>query len=232
MLGPGVDADETRTGAFRSLSVGRDYTCGVTVGGGVECWDVRYEDAEVIPPPGKYRSVSVYGGYACGLKTSDRLVCWGWTNYHGRKAAPYLRFQAVSAGINFACGIRLDAIIASWGHDDDQPGPAAPPAGKFQSISAAAYHACALRNGGTLVCWGDSSAPDREPPMARTDHRMEPSNLTTPQAFEGHRQLAPRPAVAVRRAAVAASKRDTGLPVRCCSTLSQPATGPKPVRSN
>src|SRR5207302_1770774 len=66
-------------GAFRQVSAGSNYTCGLLRSGHVRCWGGRVGegyDAHLNPPRGLFHSVSTGGYYACGLRATGRVICW------------------------------------------------------------------------------------------------------------------------------------------------------------
>ena len=74
--------------AFKSVSLGSQYACGVTNGGQGYCWgsnntkfgsgNVTDSSSPVAVAGGlTFRSISTGYGHACGVTTDDSVYCWG-----------------------------------------------------------------------------------------------------------------------------------------------------------
>jgi len=139
---------------FRSLSAGRDHTCGLTTDSLSYCWGANAEGQlgnatmspsliPVIVPGPKLRSVSAGGDHTCGIATNGAAWCWG---------------QGSSGQL---------------GNDSlNRKSTPAPVAGglDFESISAGTFHTCGVVVGGALYCWGQGVGGrlGSEPPVDRS----------------------------------------------------------------
>lgn len=128
---------------FRSVSAGRDFTCGVTPAGTAFCW-----------------GRNVAGALGDGT-AADRLEPVAVAMPAGA------RFDSVSAGQDHACAVTPEGAVYCWGGNAfgqlgtgdlvDRPAPApvrAPSGVRFTNVSAAAQFSCARATTDVVYCWG------------------------------------------------------------------------------
>ena len=86
-----VSAPQQVTGgrAFKSVSLGSEYACGVTMAGEGYCWGSNnsklgagngsHDSSSPIVVAGglTFRTISAGFGHACGVTTADAIYCWG-----------------------------------------------------------------------------------------------------------------------------------------------------------
>jgi alpha-tubulin suppressor-like RCC1 family protein len=108
--------------AFKSVSLGSQYACGVTLGGQAYCWGsnnskfgagATNDSSTPVAVSGglNFRSISTGYGHACGVTTADAIYCWG-ANGNGQLGA------AIQNGSNVpvrAAGNLLAAEVAAAG---------------------------------------------------------------------------------------------------------------------
>jgi alpha-tubulin suppressor-like RCC1 family protein len=108
--------------AFKSVSLGSQYACGVTLGGQAYCWGsnnskfgagAMNDSSTPVAVSGglNFRSISTGYGHACGVTTADAIYCWG-ANGNGQLGA------AIQNGSNVpvrAAGNLLAAEVAAAG---------------------------------------------------------------------------------------------------------------------
>jgi alpha-tubulin suppressor-like RCC1 family protein len=131
---------------FRSLSLGNEFSCGITVSGETYCWG-RNESGQLGDP--------AESGTHSAL---PRLVARGHV------------FRTISAGGTTACGVGDDGIAYCWGNNsygllgsgNTSGGFSATPVAvtgglKFDVVSVGGWHACGVAKTGYTYCWGDWS---------------------------------------------------------------------------
>lgn len=132
---------------FRSLSAWQGTTCGVTVGGQIECWGANDNGAlgdgtsefrrtpVTVVSNQTFRAVAAGENFTCGLATDGTAYCWG-TNFAGKlglgtyDADEHLSPAAVSGSAKFvslhagsgACGIDADGVAHCWSNAGTEPG--------------------------------------------------------------------------------------------------------------
>ena len=130
---------------FRSLSLGNEYSCGITISGETYCWG-RNESGQLGDPAesGTYSAL-------------PRLVAGGHV------------FRAISTGGTTACGVTDDGSAYCWGNnaygmlgDGGTAAFSASPVAitgglKFDVVSVGGWHACGIAKTGYTYCWGDWS---------------------------------------------------------------------------
>ena len=141
-------------GAWVSVSVGGNQSCGIKEDGTILCWGGQYE-SELCPPEEPFQQVSVGARHACGVTTDQRALCWG-QEIDGDLSAPGGDAVEVAAGENFSCGIAAsNGTVICWGNNQYGQG-ATPEDTKFQHIDIAQWHGCGIDSGGarSIECWG------------------------------------------------------------------------------
>jgi alpha-tubulin suppressor-like RCC1 family protein len=128
--------------AFRNVSAGWYFTCGVATDGRAWCWGSNWSgqlgDGSTT---GRVRPVAVHGGHL---------------------------FRQVSAGTDHACALAIDDRIWCWGHNGDgelgdgtrttRLAPRSVAGGRsWRLVSAGGQHTCGLATDGRAWCWGDDS---------------------------------------------------------------------------
>ncbi|HEY0928588.1 MAG TPA: Ig-like domain-containing protein [Gemmatimonas sp.] len=133
--------------SFRSLSLGNQYACGLTVNSEAYCWgsnngklgDGGFTDTSVPRAvAGGHRFSQISAGYnhSCGLTTLEQIYCWGGNgngqlgNAATSATSPVLAINGVKAaevqvsGIgtgssNFTCAVSKDRLTTwCWGRND------------------------------------------------------------------------------------------------------------------
>jgi hypothetical protein len=166
--------------AFKSLSAGRNHTCGVTKAGAAYCWGANQAgqlgngstDGSAVPVPVSggltFASLSCSGNRTCGLTTTGRAYCWGAKDHHNRTVptpgpdVPPLK--ALSAGFSETCGLAAsgEAYCWTWYDEKEQVIKGDSP---FESVAVggttyALGDVCALTKKGAAYCWHLSGAKD------------------------------------------------------------------------
>ena len=104
-------------GRFVDLSASTYGTCGVRVGGALECWG-SFPGREEGVPEGSFVAVSLGEGHACALGVDASMVCWG-DNEFGEADAPAGGFVYVDVGEIWgrpvSCGVRVGGSVVCWG---------------------------------------------------------------------------------------------------------------------
>jgi alpha-tubulin suppressor-like RCC1 family protein len=121
------------SGAFKALSAGRDQTCALDLGGGLQCWgDILGDNAAIgnnvpTPVPGGATFAKIFVGsfQACGLAADGTASCWGAAGRLGdgtnvNSLSPVLvvgglKFATLAVGWNGACGLTQAGATWCWG---------------------------------------------------------------------------------------------------------------------
>ncbi|MEW5928952.1 MAG: Ig-like domain-containing protein [Gemmatimonadota bacterium] len=132
--------------AFRSLSAGSGYTCGLTPAGRAYCWGSNASGqlgtGEIagtrVPAPVAgglaFRSLAAGVAHTCAVATDGRAWCWG-SNLLGELGTG--EYQQGSTPARAPVAVKSDA--------------------RFASVVAGSRHACALAEDGSAWCWGDNA---------------------------------------------------------------------------
>ena len=126
---------------FKSISVGWDHTCGVTVDNDAYCW-------------GRGR----YGRLGNGSIENSMIP---------EAVSGGLSFESVNAGMAHTCGLTTDGDAFCWGRNEDgilgnnsvesSPVPVPVSGGHtFGSINAGSATTCGITTSGDAYCWGAS----------------------------------------------------------------------------
>jgi len=155
MLGDGTTNNSVEGGPvkvlgnhkFVTITVGEDFSCGLTARGTTYCWGANGEgmlgdgtlvDSGLSGPRkviGGHKFTYLHSGeyVTCGLTASQRAYCWGGQNNHG----------ALGDGTTIASGTAGPQRVIG-GH-------------RFTSINNWGYFTCALTPAGAAYCWGDNA---------------------------------------------------------------------------
>ena len=134
----------TATGiGYRSVALGSDHSCGLTVAGAAYCWGGNFATGALGDgtTTRRVRPVAVIGGRTfaslaasvnstCGLEPSGTVFCWG-DNTDGQLgngtvggfvtaptlAAGGLQFNALSMGGSHVCGLTAGGAAYCWGNN-------------------------------------------------------------------------------------------------------------------
>lgn len=183
-LGIGTDAGSARlirvTGGhrFKTIDVGRDFSCGLDINGQAFCWgSIRYLGRGYTRPasPGESRvprlvtsshrfrllAAGIMG--VCGLTEIGGVWCWGGHSEQladPHRVAADVRLRTVQVAELAACGLADDGATHCWHLNDENFGVSQEMHGwpRFQSISLSSYYTspgCGIDRRGTLYCWSD-----------------------------------------------------------------------------
>ena len=132
---------------FRTLSLGNQHACGITINNEGYCWgsnnaklgDGGFTDTSVPRPiAGGHRFSQISAGYnhSCGLTSLEQIYCWGGNGngqlgnpaqsaaspvlaINGEKAAEVQVSGIGTGSSNFTCGISKDRLTTwCWGRND------------------------------------------------------------------------------------------------------------------
>lgn len=130
---PGTHANVS---ARTALSLGTNFSCGVTTTGSAYCWGdnslgqggngliVPSTFPTAIAAAGPFLAVSASESSACALDSSGSVSCWGAlpdgdatqsTRALPVKLASPVKFRSISVGDAFACGLDADGLAYCWG---------------------------------------------------------------------------------------------------------------------
>jgi len=132
--------------AFRSLSAGTGYTCGLTPAGRAYCWGTDASgqlgagaaggSRAPVPVAGDlaFRSIAAGAAHTCAVATDGRAWCWG-SNLLGELGTG--DYQQGSGFARSPVAVRSDL--------------------RFTAVAVGARHGCALAGDGSAWCWGDNA---------------------------------------------------------------------------
>ncbi len=145
--------------AWRGLTAGADFTCGIRPAGDVFCWGGV--DA-ALAPAGPFVELGGGEGFACGLLEAGGVSCWNgemtWSPAELTQARTDL---AVGATHECALDVGGTALCAGG----NEYGQALPPGLALTDLAAGALHSCGLSEEGTASCWGANAAGQTTVPM-------------------------------------------------------------------
>lgn len=155
------------------ISAGHDFTCALTVSGGVKCW-------------GNNDHGQLGGGSLHTPPSSSPVDVKGLTS----------GVTAISAGAQHVCALTASGVVKCWGRRlrgfdhrwSSFPSPVVEGRG-ISAISAGGYHTCAINNSGGVQCWGSNSAGQlgrSGAPTTPVDVRGLSSGVTAISAGESH----------------------------------------------
>jgi alpha-tubulin suppressor-like RCC1 family protein len=145
---PELDVAPSQVLAFRRVTAGDGFTCGLTTAGLAYCWGSNEVGALGI---GDRPGPEACSGLPCS--TTPVRVVGG------------LVFRQLSAGWVHACGVTPNNRLFCWGHNHtgqlgdgtaaDSPRPIRIARGlAFRQVSAGDLHTCAVTTDGAAYCWG------------------------------------------------------------------------------
>ncbi|MBA2565284.1 MAG: hypothetical protein H0V09_07650 [Gemmatimonadetes bacterium] len=182
--------------AFRSLSAGSGFTCGVLREGGASCWGIGVSGQlgsgpaliqSLLPVPvsggGTYVAVSSGSAHTCGIDGAGTAHCWG-KNDEGQlgsggtssstvptAVAGGLTFESVSAGIFHTCGLVASGEAFCWGDNTHgQLGEGTSTPSLVPVRVAGGLHFTTLSTGGFHTCGIEASAVGRLHCWGRNAH--------------------------------------------------------------
>ena len=136
-------------GSFQSVSVGKDFFCGLTRDGTVTCSEDEYE-----LPDGRYTSIASSYRWTCGVTTEESIACSGTEFGHDGIQPVEGRFDSVSVGESYACALRTDGSAVCTGRRDGDWDLVPDSRYHFISVSSASDQACGVKqDSSSIVCW-------------------------------------------------------------------------------
>lgn len=149
----------TSTLAFKDISLGNGYGCGVTLAGEAICWGEDMAlDTLGQAPAGPFDQASVSNlewwntnVYACGLRPNGSIECWGG-------APPVVAGNYRDIGDPFGCAIldNGDLSCIDMGTGDDEIRSAT---GPIAEVVGAGVEECHRSDGGEISCMTAGMAP-------------------------------------------------------------------------
>ena len=160
-----VSPTEVTDGTWRSISAGRQHTCGVRPDRSLWCW-------------GANASGQLGRGSTLPASVPTQIGSSPWT--------------AVSAGFASTCGLHLDGSLWCWGENPfgelgdgtstNRSTPLRIGTATWKSVSSGSRHTCAIRSNDTLWCWGRNL--DGEIGDGTLTNRTSPVQIGTALPFE------------------------------------------------
>ena len=151
--------------ALNGIAASKDYSCGVTTAGVLDCWGMQVPGREVSRVADYlnktygvntsevvWSMVSSAEGYSCGLTSTGLLGCWGQEDSEALVLPAGKTWASVSAGPDHACGVTTVGEGLCWG--ENSLGQCNVPIGRVWSMIAAGYvHSCGVTTDGNALCW-------------------------------------------------------------------------------
>ncbi|QQG35813.1 MAG: DUF1566 domain-containing protein [Micavibrio aeruginosavorus] len=128
-------------GSWSDISIASNATCGIKIGGTMNCWGdntegvLNYNATTSATSPlgvddmGPWQAISGGSKHSCGIKSDGSLWCWGYntTGQLGNNSILSSNipvpvngggiWKAVSPGGNHTCGIKNDDTVWCWGNN-------------------------------------------------------------------------------------------------------------------
>ena len=151
-LGDGTTTDHSvpvdvigLTSDINAVTVGKDYTCALTVDGGVKCWGyngygqlgdgtqiTRQQPVDVIGLTSGVDTIATGGDHTCAVTDSGGAKCWGFntygqlgdnttTNRNEPVDVTWLTsgVSDITVGWDHTCALTIDGGIKCWGNNRD-----------------------------------------------------------------------------------------------------------------
>lgn len=165
------DNDPNAAGCWQSVTVGRNFSCGLRLDGRIKCWGLDDpsdpDDLGQVtgtPTDSGYIQVSAGLYHGCGLRPDGSVNCWGSDKNGASSPPPSAVFSSIDCGLNVCCGITDESgnNLTCWG--DNMDGRATPPEGTFSKVDMFGwFHVCGLKTDGSVVCWGREEGKGNSP---------------------------------------------------------------------
>ena len=94
--------------AYKQITAGTDYTCGLKNDGSVACWGSALDSISDT-----FTQIEAGGFRTCGLNNGG-AACWSSFDYSDRAIVPGGTFTQLSAGRSHTCGLRSDGRAVCW----------------------------------------------------------------------------------------------------------------------
>lgn len=156
VIRPGTPTAVIGGHTFKSITVGRYHSCGITLDGDAYCWGA---DADPLSgAPDRQRGI-----LGAGALAEDRILL-------PRRVAGDLKFAQLSAGIRHTCGITTGGKAYCWGANagsgtvgdgtviDRNVPTAVSTSLTFSAVAAGGFSNCAIATSGAIYCWGSNSS--------------------------------------------------------------------------
>lgn len=139
------------TQLFTSITVGVQYSCGLTKLGKAYCWGrnavgqfgngATSNGSQYSPTASggtlSYRTLVASDHHTCGISTNSLTYCWG-NNSHGELGRGKLSFFQFSGDSKSPVLVNINQ--------------------RFSQLAIGRYHTCALTTTGTVFCWGSNGS--------------------------------------------------------------------------
>ena len=171
------------SGAWKQVSAGFDFTCGLDTEGKAFCWGEtdlgRLGNGTGLLDPDQRAPVSVAGGHtfetlgvgrthACGLTTTGRLYCWGSD-------------QERQLGLATVEECSLDRPCASTPVEVQAPSDGSV---VWSYLAVGGRNTCAITTGGALYCWGANHRGQLGPDGVGVEESARPLPIDTWRAVD------------------------------------------------
>ena len=157
--------------AFHAVTVGDDFSCGLTTNGSsLRCWGALPGGTSQLPQSNFFIDAHAGPRHVCGLVPDGSVACYGNSSSRGAINVPVgVAFQGVTAGTDYTCGVARNHSVLCWG---DGSNPVVANSSVWRAITdaehvaAGADHACYVRVNGCVACWGSNARGGAAPPAA------------------------------------------------------------------
>lgn len=142
------------------LHMGREYACGLTKQGHIQCWEAGTEGV-TFGLPGIYTAMEAGDDTVCGLKSSGDVECLAsiqhLTEFSPPGEGPIVGF---TLGWNrTGCLVKTDRSARCWTSPIASGGEVPERIERFISLRAGGGGVCAIRDDERLQCWGRARTP-------------------------------------------------------------------------